>query len=246
LTIGNPAPKLEVKEFVKASRSRNWPGERSTSSSSGDLVRPVHRRHAARHRAAEEAKDVIFIGVSIWERDPAGVKPFVEKRARDGLPGGRGRRGRRGRREHRQDGQELDGCAAAPAFPSTFIVNAEGRSRGIGHPMSMDKPLDDIVAGKWDIAKARGPTTRRSSWAAKIAGHERPRSRSSRSKKDMKGLLALVDEAIKDEPGVETALATVKLEALGKVGDAEKAIEYGNRLVENCTRTARRLNNVLR
>lgn len=44
-------------------------------------------------------------------------------------------------------------AAGRNGIPCAFIVNGEGQIAWIGHPMSMDKPLADIVDGKWDIAK---------------------------------------------------------------------------------------------
>ena len=40
-------------------------------------------------------------------------------------------------------------------IPCAFVVDQEGRVAWIGHPMSMDAPLDQIVKGTWDVAKAR-------------------------------------------------------------------------------------------
>lgn len=40
-------------------------------------------------------------------------------------------------------------------IPCAFVVDQEGRVAWIGHPMSMDGPLDRIIEGKWDVAKAR-------------------------------------------------------------------------------------------
>lgn len=45
-------------------------------------------------------------------------------------------------------------AAGQSGIPCTFIVDASGRVAWIGHPMSMDKPLEQIVAGKYDVAKA--------------------------------------------------------------------------------------------
>ena len=39
-------------------------------------------------------------------------------------------------------------------IPTSFIVNGEGQVAWIGHPMTMDEPLKEIVAGTWDLAAA--------------------------------------------------------------------------------------------
>jgi tetratricopeptide (TPR) repeat protein len=45
-------------------------------------------------------------------------------------------------------------AAGQSGIPCTFIVDASGRVAWIGHPMTMDKPLEQIVKGEYDVAKA--------------------------------------------------------------------------------------------
>ena len=40
-------------------------------------------------------------------------------------------------------------------IPTAFIVNHKGQLAWLGHPMTMDKPLEEIIAGTFDIEKAR-------------------------------------------------------------------------------------------
>jgi hypothetical protein len=45
--------------------------------------------------------------------------------------------------------------AADPdGIPAAFIINGEGKVAWIGHPMEMDKTLERVVAGKYDLTKA--------------------------------------------------------------------------------------------
>jgi thiol-disulfide isomerase/thioredoxin len=39
-------------------------------------------------------------------------------------------------------------------IPTAFIINGNGQVAWIGHPMSMDEPLKEVVEGTWDIAAA--------------------------------------------------------------------------------------------
>jgi thiol-disulfide isomerase/thioredoxin len=39
-------------------------------------------------------------------------------------------------------------------IPTVFIINGDGQVAWIGHPMSMDEPLKEVVAGTWDLAAA--------------------------------------------------------------------------------------------
>lgn len=45
-------------------------------------------------------------------------------------------------------------AAEQHGIPCTFIVDRDGRIAWIGHPMVMDEPLAQIVAGTWDLAAA--------------------------------------------------------------------------------------------
>lgn len=45
-------------------------------------------------------------------------------------------------------------AAGQNGIPASFIVNGEGRIAWIGHPMQMEGPLSQVVAGTWDIEKA--------------------------------------------------------------------------------------------
>ena len=42
-------------------------------------------------------------------------------------------------------------AAGRDGIPSTFIVDQGGRVAWIGHPMEMDEPLEQILAGEWNI-----------------------------------------------------------------------------------------------
>jgi thiol-disulfide isomerase/thioredoxin/Flp pilus assembly protein TadD len=47
-------------------------------------------------------------------------------------------------------------AAGQNGIPTAFIVGKDGRIEWIGHPMRMDDPLQQVIAGKWDreVAKA--------------------------------------------------------------------------------------------
>ncbi|HLU46701.1 MAG TPA: redoxin family protein [Planctomycetota bacterium] len=45
-------------------------------------------------------------------------------------------------------------AAGQTGIPTAFIINREGRVAWIGHPMAMDRALEEIVAGKFDIELA--------------------------------------------------------------------------------------------
>jgi len=46
-------------------------------------------------------------------------------------------------------------AAMQNGIPTAFIVDQTGTLAWVGHPMQMDEPLEAVVAGKWDLAKAK-------------------------------------------------------------------------------------------
>jgi thiol-disulfide isomerase/thioredoxin len=231
LGIGDPSPKLEVKEFVKGEPVKSfekgktyvvefwatWCGPCKTSI---PHISELQKKH----------KDVVFIGVSVFERDQSKVKPFVEdmgekmayRVAMDdaGDKGGEGKMAKNWMEAANQDG-----------IPTAFIVNGEGKVAWIGHPMEMDKPLEQIVAGKWDLAKASAEFKKEAAARAKfraLIGKIREAQQSGDNKK----LMAVIDEAIKDDPAMEKQLGGIKFRTLIALGDAEKTLAYGTKLVE--------------
>jgi thiol-disulfide isomerase/thioredoxin len=246
LGIGDPAPKLEVKEFVK--------GEPVKSLEKGKVYvvefwatwcGPCRATIPHLTELQKAHKDVTFIGVSVYERDADKVKPFVKdmgdkmdyRVAEDAVP--EGKKAAEGfMAKHWMD------AAAQEGIPTAFIVNADGKIAWIGHPTEMEKPLDDILAGKWDLkaeaAKAKEEAERRQK-LQQIANKLRSAQRSG----DMKEVLAVVDDVVKDDPKMETALGGLKLHALCALGDAQKAADYGRKLIgETYKDNAQQLNEI--
>ena len=46
-------------------------------------------------------------------------------------------------------------AAGQNGIPTAFIVGKKGQVEWIGHPMSMDEPLEKIVSGEWDLQAAK-------------------------------------------------------------------------------------------
>jgi len=103
-------------------------------------------------------KNLIVIGQDCWEEDDTLVAPFVKKMGdqmtyRVALD---------------DKSQDKDGAMATTwmkaagqnGIPTAFIINQHGRIAWIGHPMELtEELLNDIVAGKYDLAKAAADYT---------------------------------------------------------------------------------------
>jgi thiol-disulfide isomerase/thioredoxin len=246
LGIGDPAPKLEVKEFVKGDPVKELArGKIHVVEFWATWCGPCIATIPHLTELQKKHKDVIFIGVSVFETNPAEVPEFVKKMGEkmdyrvaldavaDGAKG--------------QDGKMATNwmkAAKQRGIPTAFIVNGEGKIAWIGHPAGMDKPLEEIVAGKWDIAKAADDFKKAQAAQAKMEALFE-KLRTAQESNDPKALLGVIDEAIKDEPALEQQLASMKVGALLKTGETDKLIDYSNRLVDGVYKdSAQGLNNI--
>jgi len=232
LSVGDPAPKIEVKEFVK--------GEPVTELEKGKTYvvefwatwcGPCRTSIPHLTELQKKRKDVTFIGVSVWEQDPKGVKPFVAEMgdkmdyrvAVDAVPEG-------GSPDEGTMAKTWMKAAHQNGIPSAFIVNDKGVVAWIGHPMQMDAPLEKITAGSWELAAATAEF--KQSIARQVKLDElRSKLQKAAQSGDPQALLKAIDEAIADDSDLEPMLGFQKFQMLkNKAGDRDKALEYGKRL----------------
>jgi thiol-disulfide isomerase/thioredoxin len=155
LSVGDAAPKLEVKEFIKGDAVKGFEkGKLYVVEFWATWCGPCRTSIPHLTELQKKNKDVVFIGVSVFEQKPDGVKAFVESMG--------DKMDYRVAVDVAAAGKPADGVMAKTwmeaadqdGIPAAFIVNGDGKIAWIGHPMQMDKPLETIVAGKWDLAKA--------------------------------------------------------------------------------------------
>ncbi len=226
LGIGDAAPKLAVKEFVKGDPVKGLEkGKTYVVEFWATWCPPCRTSIPHLTELQKKYKDIVFIGVSVSERSPDDVKPFVEKMGdkmdyRVALD------------DNGTMAKTWMAAAEQSGIPTAFVINGEGKIAWIGHPMSMEKPLDQIAKGKWDLAVAAREQKEQKEVVRKLRELQQKLIKAQRSG-DAKEMIAVVDQAIADDPKLEARIGMLKFQALVKDTDsADKALAYGKRLVD--------------
>ncbi|MBS1714945.1 MAG: TlpA family protein disulfide reductase [Armatimonadetes bacterium] len=143
---GMPAPKLDVKTWYKGKPVKEFePGKTYVVEFWATWCGPCRESIPHLSEMAKKNKDVTFIGVSIWEDD---VDGNIAKFVADMGPKMDYNVGYSGNKEGMS--QSWMSAAGQNGIPSAFIVK-DGKVMWIGHPMSMDKPLEEVKAGTFDV-----------------------------------------------------------------------------------------------
>jgi len=234
LSIGDAAPKLKVKEFVKGEPvSTLEKGKTYVVEFWATWCRPCLTSIPHLTELQKKHKEVTFIGVSVYEYDQAEVKPFVEKMgdkmayrvALDSVPEG-------GKRDEGKMAREWVDAASPDGIPTAFIINKEGTIAWIGHPMAMEKPLQQVVDGAWDVKAAAMIFKEERARKRKLI-ELRPKLAKAQKEQDSKALVALLEEAIASDPKLEENLGLSKYQTLLSDADTrDKAVEYGKHLMD--------------
>lgn len=245
LGLGDPAPRLDVKEFVKGEPVKGFEkGKNYVIEFWATWCGPCRTSIPHVSELQKKYPDVTFIGVSVWEEDQKEVVPFVKEMgdkmsyrvAIDSVPeNGDG-----------NEGKMANGwmkAAGEGGIPSSFIVNGEGKVAWIGHPMAMDKPLDQIVTGTYDLAAAIKERKESGNAEAALAKLQEKLGKAMRDG-DTEGALKALDDAFGETPGLEKMLGSFKFMLLIKEGDEEQALAYGEKLHADVKDNADALNNL--
>jgi hypothetical protein len=136
-------------------------------------------------------------------------------------------------------------AAGQDGIPTAFIVNTEGKIAWIGHPQEMEKPLEEILGGKYDLKAAAAKLKKEKEAQAKLQelGNK---LREAQQSGEPKKVLAVIEKALEETPELEERLGMMKFQLLTQQADAkDKALEYGTRLTEKLYKdNAQALNNI--
>jgi len=243
--VGDPAPKLEVKSFVK--------GEPVTAFERGKTYvvefwatwcGPCRTSIPHLTELQKKHPEVTFIGVSISEQDQDLVKPFVEKMgdkmayrvALDLVPD-------KAKSNEGVMSKSWMKAAGQNGIPTAFIVSGVGNIYWIGHPMQMDEPLEKIASGSWDLKTAVEENRKETEKQAKLQklGNALAAAIKSGQPKDV---LTSIDKILELRPDLESAYGPMKVTAYIKLGDEDKALGLARRLSASESKSAQGLNGV--
>lgn len=234
LKVGDAAPQLKVAKWVQGQPVTKFePGTvyviECWATWCGPCIAAIP--HVNELQKKYEGK-VVVIGMNIWEDNEAGVEPFVKKM------------GDKMTYRVAMDDKSTDSqgavatnwmkAAGKNGIPCSFIIDKEGKIAWIGHPMSMDTPLEQIVAGTFDPKAA-------------VATEEKMTTLNKRLTAAMEA--GNIDEAIKilDEAGeanaaVKNQIPLIKFNILIQSKKYEKAYALGDSIYNVVKDDAQRLN----
>jgi thiol-disulfide isomerase/thioredoxin len=240
LGVGDPAPRLTLGDWLK--------GEPVAEFQRGSTYvvdfwatwcvpcrRSIPELSALQERFAPHG--VRVLGVAVWEDKPSAVAPYVAELgpqinysvARDYvLPDARPEQGAMARAWLRAAEEKL--------LPTTFIVDAAGRVAWIGNPLDAAGPLEQIVAGEWDIERARAAHRQRVEVRRRLGkvqdllfGAKGPR---------WKEALLEIDALQVFHPPSEAEVAAYRVWVLFNLGRDDEAYPYAHRIVDGLIKDA--------
>ncbi|GAB4467783.1 MAG: hypothetical protein OHK0029_39840 [Armatimonadaceae bacterium] len=233
LEISSPAPAVKVAKFVKGTPANMVKSGDSYTFKPGTIhvvefwatwCGPCRVSIPHITELAQKYKDKITVtGVSISEGDPAylaKVEKFVNEMgdkmaynvAVDTEP---------------QGGfmaKNWMDAAGQNGIPTAFIVGKDGKIAWIGHPMAMDKPLAEIVAGTYNASAAAEQMKKEKAEEARV--NELGKVVNDRARQgDFKGAVAAIDAFKTEDEGMKARLAMVKVQLMSQY-DEPGALQY--------------------
>lgn len=211
LTIGSPAPKLQVAKWVQGEPVGEFkPGTPYIVEFWATWCGPCRESIPHLNQIYEKFKDkgLVVIGQDVWEQNEDGVAPFVKKMGdqmtyRVALDD---------KSKESKGAMAVNWMEAAEqnGIPTAFVVNQQGKIAWIGHPMALPETvLEDIIAGHYDLDKAAADYQKEQAEQEARMGLSRKLSQSLRDKD-----WDTADTVVKEMENQGANLSSVRLQIL--------------------------------
>jgi len=138
--------------------------------------------------------------------------------------------------------KEIFEAAGQRGIPRSFIVS-KGRVQWIGHPMSLDEPLAQVVGGTWDLAKAKQEFAEEREVSAMLEEFE-PLAKGAKSSGNWDEALAFLDRCAAKKPENEQIAMTKWNVLLLGAQKYDEAYAFGKTLVKKVWDDSQALNEI--
>ncbi len=223
LTVGSPAPALDIEHWVQDGGGKFKPVSKFETGKvyvvefwatwCGPCVASMPHLAELQHKLADKGVRII----SISDEELETVEKFLEREVRKGPDDKEGET--KTYREltsayslttdpDQSSYQDYMEAAAQNGIPTAFIVGKDAKVEWIGHPMEMDEPLSAVVAGTWD----------REAFAKQLREQQEAEKAMEEifallQKQDFDGAIKLIDQATATKPD-DMQLNMLKLQVL--------------------------------
>ncbi|MCA9278710.1 MAG: redoxin family protein [Phycisphaeraceae bacterium] len=191
LAVGDKAPELHLAEFVKGDPITGFESGRVYvvefwATWCGPCIAGMPHVSEIQKNFAD--KGVRVIGVNAYE-DPKAVAPFMEKRGNELMQYTVAIEEKHDKDNLRNGLMATNWMKAAGrnSIPTAFIVDGDSRIAWVGHPAQMDKPLEAIVDGTWDIKKASNDFKESQETAKKAAAERAEAAAKAKAAEEARG-----------------------------------------------------------
>jgi thiol-disulfide isomerase/thioredoxin len=224
LKVGDPAPKLDVGKWLKGEAVTEFkPGTvyvmEFWATWCGPCIQAIPHVTSLQQKHGEK---VVMIGVNVWERDESKVEPFVTKMGE--------KMGYHVVMDNKAEAEEGAmartwlAAAGQNGIPCSIIVDQAGKVAWIGHPMGMDEPLEQIIAGKFDPKAAAERAAKQEAAQAKFS--------EAMSKGDIDGAMKILDELAAEDKEIADQLPTIKFRVYLQAKKYDLAYAQGDAIFE--------------
>jgi thiol-disulfide isomerase/thioredoxin len=217
LKVGDKAPPLAVAKWLKGTPTQTFkPGQVYVVEFWATWCGPC--KVSIPHLTELQKKygdKVSFNGISVWEEQKPTDETYIQKVqdfvtewgdkmaynvAADGMAG--------------TMAKTWMEAAGQGGIPSAFVVNGDGVIAWIGHPMSdLDKVLDEVVAGKFDVKAAQAKAEKDAKEAAEMAEIVKPLE-AALAVGDPNAILIEIDKIVAKKPDMEPMVGPLKFRML--------------------------------